>query len=360
MINTFDCIVVGGGLVGLLTARELAKNGLSIAVIEQYDIGEGASWAAAGILSSLCPWQESPATLALMEWSQMHYPLLAKNLTDRGGINPQWWQCGMWLSVKKAIEKEKITRWSAQYDHPISFMSSEKYLKIASQEYVVVALPKVAQIRPPRLIKALQCELDRLGVTVKTHTKVLDLPLRKQRAGIIKTDRGCLYGGQIVLASGAWSGKLSANLRQPLAVKPVRGQIICYQTRPGYVKHILLHKGFYAVPRKDGQLLVGSTLEDVGFNNEITHQAREQLANVATSLLPDIQQFKIVRQWSGLRPALQRDRPLIGPYPDINGLYVNTGHYRHGVLLAPASARLLSDIMLEREPIVPSENYALT
>ena len=130
-----------------------------------------------------------------------------------------------------------------------------------------------------------------------------------------------------------------------------------FKPRDGYLQHILLHDGNYVIPRKDGTLLVGSTLEEVGFNKGPTKQAHQYLRHELESFLPELNDMQFIDQWSGLRPGTPTGLPFIGPHKDIEGLFLNTGHYRNGLLLAPGSARLLVDILLHRPSFMAIENF---
>jgi len=144
-----------------------------------------------------------------------------------------------------------------------------------------------------------------------------------------------------------------------LAVEPVRGQMIMYQTVPGLLRHITLDRGYYLIPRQNGLVLVGSTLEYVGFNKDTTATARAELQDRALALMPALADYDIVRHWAGLRPGTKDNIPFIGEHPKISGLFVNAGHFRNGVVMAPASAQLLVDCMLERPSFTPFEPYSL-
>ena len=144
-----------------------------------------------------------------------------------------------------------------------------------------------------------------------------------------------------------------------LAVEPVRGQMVMFETRPGLLRHITLHEGYYLIPRQNGLVLIGSTLEYTGFNKETTSEARELLVERAISLAPVLADYEVIRHWAGLRPGTSDGIPFIGKHPGIDGLFVNAGHFRNGVVMAPASAQLLVDILLERDSFTGIQPYSL-
>ena len=142
-------------------------------------------------------------------------------------------------------------------------------------------------------------------------------------------------------------------------MQPVRGQMLLFGAEPGIISRIVLDRGHYVIPRRDGNVLMGSTLEYTGFHKETTDEALAELSAIAVNRFPVLKDYPITRQWAGLRPGSPQGVPYIGPFPGIEGLYVNSGHFRNGVVLSPASARLLADLVLDRPPIVPPEPYGL-
>jgi len=163
---------------------------------------------------------------------------------------------------------------------------------------------------------------------------------------------------QVVLAAGAWSGRLLATLGLELPVKPMKGQMILFKCAEDFLPSMVLAKRRYAIPRRDGHILVGSTLENVGFDKTPTDDALQSLRATAIDLLPGLADAEVVKHWAGLRPASPDGIPYIGPVPGHDGLWLNCGHFRNGLVLAPASCQLLTDLMSNRVPSVDPEPYA--
>jgi glycine oxidase len=209
--------------------------------------------------------------------------------------------------------------------------------------------PDVAQIRNPRLGKALQKAAGLAGIQLLENTAVKAVDIRDGQVLGVQTEQGAFTAEQVVIAGGAWSAQILAAAGMDLPVTPVRGQMLLYKARPGMLKHILLHEGHYLIPRRDGLVLAGSTLEYTGFDKETTQQARDILSKAAISLVPKLAQAEIIKQWAGLRPGTADGIPFIGECPGIKGLYLNTGHFRNGVVMAPASVQVLLDRMSGRQ-----------
>jgi glycine oxidase len=168
-----------------------------------------------------------------------------------------------------------------------------------------------------------------------------------------------LAAERVVIAGGAWSSLIMQQAGLELAVEPVLGQMIMFETRPGLLRHITMNGDYYLIPRQNGLVLAGSTMEYTGYTKKITQTARNVLEEKALRLLPALSKYKVIKHWAGLRPGTADGIPFIGEHPQVPGLYMNTGHFRNGVVMAPASAQLLLDSMLGRESFTSFAPYLL-
>jgi glycine oxidase len=356
-----DIVVVGAGIQGLLTARELARGGLSVMLIERNFPGREASRASAGILSPLYPWRVPAPMQALAHWSQQYYPVLADDLRRETGIDPEFINSGM--LIFGAEEQQVAQAWARYSARPLDILEGRQITVCepglaGTQMKSAVYLPTVAHVQSSRLLKALTEHIYGLGVPILNEQPVTGLLERNGEITGLRTPGGDIEAGRVVLATGAWSGELLES--EGLAgygVRPVRGQIIQFDGPPGLLTRILLDDGKYIVSRRNGHLVVGATIEDVGFDDGVTDDARDMLQEAAARILPALGNLPVQRQWAGLRPGTDADCPLIGEHPEMRGLYLNTGHSRHGLTTAPASARLLADLLLERSPILDPGEY---
>ncbi len=355
-----DCIVVGGGVIGMLTAWELTKAGCKVVLLERHRLGQEASWAGAGVLGPLPPWSIPSALDPLLRWSQVRYPELARELGDLTGIDCEWVQSGL-LLLDAAFNGETFS-WARQHSHnPCEILSPAELQALEPRVHAsdqALRCPEVAQIRNPRLLRALAAVTRQAGVGIYENTQVASVTVSHHRVVGVNSSAGRFLSETVVIAGGAWSGQLLAELPFPPALAPVRGQMLLFETQMPLFHHILLREEIYAVPRSDGRVLIGSTLERVGFDKSVTPRARSVLEAAAFGLVPGLEQAKFVGHWSGLRPYAERDTPIIAAHPAIRGLYANTGHYRLGVTLAPGSARLVADVILVRSPVVDREVFA--
>jgi glycine oxidase len=356
-----DCLIVGGGIIGMLTAKELLDAGMSVTVLDSGPLGQESSWAGGGIISPLYPWRHPDALNQLAQWSQKAYPGLVQQLRFASRIDPEYTTSGLLILAPK--DQDRARRWSEQYHPSLSFINPkeitirEPALKTSVDE--AIWMPHVAQIRNPRLVKSLHQSIAGRA-NIYQHTEVTDLwRVRDRLLGVI-TKQGPIEAERVVICAGSWTGKLLKGLKHPPAIEPVLGQMIVFRHKPGRIKRITLHQDRYIIPRQDGRVLVGSTLEHCGFEKTTTDAAKQELYAFATSHFPELASALVEHHWAGLRPGSPNGIPYIGAVPEIPGLYLNAGHFRNGVVLGPASCRLLANIILEHSPILPIAAYRLT
>lgn len=349
--------IVGAGIIGLLTARELALAGQKVVVFEQGLVGREASWAAGGILSPLHPWRYPDPVNWLARLSQAAYPGLCQALAARTPIDPEWIQSGL---LRLGCEEADVARsWAARFEVDIEIRDIGDLLPGRGLEGQGLWMPGLAQVRSPRLLRALNAELRDMGVALHESATVQGLRWQRDRLQGLTVNGEEVEATQAVVAGGPWTGPLLARYGLPLPIKPMRGQMIVIQAKADTLSLMLLKDARYLVPRGDGAILVGSTMENVGFEKETTEEARTDLLRAAVDLLPELQSYPVTHQWAGLRPSSPTGVPFIGEHPEIRGLFVNAGHFRNGVVLGPASAVLAADLVLGRDSSLDPAFYAL-
>ncbi|AUM11952.1 glycine oxidase ThiO [Ketobacter alkanivorans] len=355
-----DILIVGGGVIGLLLARELVKQSISVAIVDSGELGREASWAGGGIVSPLYPWNYSKPVTALANWAQQAYPNLAAELAVESGIDPEFNPCG--LMMLDPPGKDRILDWASVNQKAVQLLSAQQALAKESAlgcglDYAVW-WPHIGNIRNPRLLRSLYAYLKMSDhCKVYSHTEVESI--RESKSGqvdIIAVGKK-LTASKAVICAGAWTGKLLGALGVDTPIQPVRGQMLIFEPRPGLINSMILHQGRYLIPRLDGRILVGSTLEYTGFDKATTKEARELLLEQAFKLVPELRSVPVEAHWSGLRPGSPHGIPFIGKVPGWSNLYVNAGHFRNGLVLAPASVRLMRNLLLNEEPIVDPGPY---
>ncbi len=211
--------------------------------------------------------------------------------------------------------------------------------------------PEIAQIRNPRLLKALVQGCARRQVELAPNEPVLELVVERDRVLGVRTPRRTIAAGETILAAGAWSGELARSLGLELGVEPVRGQMLLVEGLPGALETMVLGcGGRYLIPRADGRILVGSTLEHVGFDRRPTLEGIQGLLAAALRLAPGLARGTLARAWAGLRPATPDRLPFLGRPDGLRGIVLATGHYRNGLVLTPVTAGIVVDVIENRTP----------
>jgi glycine oxidase len=354
-------LIVGGGAIGLLSAYALAQAGVQVCLLEQGQLGGESSWAGGGIVSPLYPWRYSPAVTALAHWSQDFYPRLGEQLLAQTQIDPEVNVTGLyWLDLDDEAEALAWAQREGRALQRVDVAAVERAVPALAAGFGrAVQMADVANVRNPRLLKALRAALEQMpNVILHEQCAVSGFIREAGRVAGVRTATGDLYADQVVLTAGAWSGELMKTLGIELPVVPVKGQMILYKCAEDFLPAMVLAKGRYAIPRRDGHILVGSTLEHAGFDKTPTDEALASLKASAIELLPALADAEVVGHWAGLRPGSPEGIPFIGPVSGHDGLWLNCGHYRNGLVLAPASCQLLADLLLGREPIVDPAPYA--
>ncbi|MCB5185575.1 FAD-dependent oxidoreductase [Methylobacillus gramineus] len=353
-------LVAGGGIVGCLTAMELVARGCQVTIVERNVIasqtsGES-SWAGAGIVFPLLPWMYSEHVNRLTSYGAASYGAICQRLLNETGIDPQLIVSGFLLLPE--FDRAAALAWCEQNQLPAQAVHASAFGVQSLSGEEALWLPTVSQIRPPCLMHALRAWLEQNNVRLLEHTELEPLreiaELREWRT----TSGEMLQADQFIVTSGAWSFDLLKQVASKLQVKPMRGQIVLYKPER-QLQQVVYREGFYLVPRRDGYLLAGSTLEDVGFDASVTSTVREEICAKAEAIMPDLKGLPVIKHWSGLRPGTPDNLPVIAPHPQVQNLYLNTGHFRYGLTMAPASARLVAAMVCGETPWTDAAPFAL-
>lgn len=354
-------IIIGGGIMGLLCARELSQHFDHVTLIEQNAaLGSEASGAGSGIGLPLYPWRYADAVSALVERGQQYYSSFVEELVAETGMPIE--QKALGLLILEAEEHLQAITWAERFHCPIEVLSQAKAKNIAPQVQNVghdcLWLPNILRIPNNQLLAALTASLKkRQNIRILTSCQVNGFVQENERVTGVNTSQGFFAADQLVLAAGAWTGDLLTHLGWQMPIFPVRGQVLLWQLSKSLLSCMVLAEERYLVPRPDNYLLVGSTVECVGFDKTTTQAAHDELYEKAVALLPALAQEKIVKQWAGLRPGSLQGIPFIGKLPGIENVWVNAGHYRNGLIMAPAANELLTDLLLARKPKVAAHPY---
>jgi glycine oxidase len=251
----------------------------------------------------------------------------AGDLFSATGIDPEYQRCGM--LVLPPFDLRVAKQWCASQGVEVE------------QRADALFLPQVAQARNPRLLQSLRARVEQLGGRIVEQCGVEQIVAEAGQVKHLATTQGDFSADTYIVTAGAWSKKLLGGHALLLDVKPIRGQMLLFKFDTPPLPHIVLQNGLYLIPRRDGHLLVGSTLEDVGFDKSTTDEARTMLLQRAAALWPALREMTVVKHWAGLRPASPGNIPTIGRHAKLQNLYINSGHFRYGVTMAPASVEVL-------------------
>ena len=359
-------IVIGGGVIGLSLAYELAAGGgFQVVVLERGEPGREASWAGAGILTPAGDAAAAPVdrlralSLRLIaEWSER---LRAETGIDNGFLRCGALQVATGDQEAAALDAE-AERWRADgiaVETPTAGEVRRLEPRLAPDLARVYRLPEGAQLRNPWHLRALAAACVRRGVELATGTPALGFEGRGGRVERVSTPSGPVAGDRFVLAAGPWSPALAADAGVELPGTPVRGQIVLLESAAPLVSHVVWSRSRYLVPRPEGPLLIGSTEEDAGFDARPTAAGVADLLALARRLVPAAGGAAFARAWAGLRPGSPDAVPVLGPAPGWDNLYLATGHFRSGFELSAGSARLLGRLLRGEQPELPLAPFAV-
>ncbi|MGC1218432.1 MAG: glycine oxidase ThiO [Phormidesmis sp.] len=333
-----DVIIVGGGIIGLAIALELQQQGTQVTILSK-DFAAAAGHAAAGMLAPNAEQLASGPMKDLCQQSLEQYPSWISKLEDLTGIDSGYWPCGI---LAPRLDDQSVSQSGSQPDQTLSAATLHGYQSGLSPNITGgYFYPEDAQVDNRALMRTLRAAAQDAGIEIQTGVSVQGFIQKQGRVIGLRTTAGEKTAGHYILATGAWSGELL-----PVPVLPKKGQMLSLRVPASYgytqpLRRVLFGQQVYIVPRRDGRIIVGATVENVGFTPHNTAAGVSQILNAAIALYPPLADFSIEEQWWGFRPSTPDELPILGPSPCQN-LTLATGHYRNGVLLAPITAKLIA------------------
>jgi len=365
--QTADVVIIGGGVIGLTIARALALQGMRNAILfERGNLGREASFAAAGMLAPQAEADGSDDFFRLACQSRDMYASFTAALHEETGIDIELDTTGTLYLAFTEHDQEEIDKrfdWQTRAD-----LSVEKLTALEARELescitpsllAALRFPQDVQVENRRLLSALANSTQRLGVKTVTETTVNSLQIQHDRLTGVETSRGFIGCPNVIVASGSWTSFIKVSCKgsnegkslppNPIVmIEPVRGQMLCFDSKPQLTRHVIYSPRGYIVPRRDGRLLAGSTSEAAGFAREVTASGIASIVNNAQEIAPRISNLLMIDSWAGLRPRAADGLPVLGPCDEIEGLFYATGHYRNGILLAPITGELIAQAVIDR------------
>lgn len=357
--------IIGAGISGLLTALELIEQGCSVEIFDQQQAGQAASWAGGGILSPMYPWRYPQSVNELAKYGKSMYQTWNEKISPVSGIDFEINETGMLIFDETDFDiglnyKEQYQDPMQQCQHVQRTQLEQLNPHISSRFQHAIHFPQLANIRNPRLLKSIVEYLKQHSqVTFHEQTWVHRFDIvQHQVYGVATTDGQRYAADNVVIATGAWSQHWSEQLQYSIPVSPVQGQMLLFKTPENWLPTMCMNQVMYLIPRKDGHIVCGSSMADVGFDQRPSLQTQQNIYKACLEMVPELADFPIVKHWAGLRPSSPTGVPYIGAFPKIKNLWANFGHYRNGLCMGPASARLLRELMLGQRLTVDASAYS--
>lgn len=348
----YDVLIIGGGVIGLSLARELHRlKAGRIAIVERGELGREASYAAGGMLAPNAENEAVDDFYRVCDRSRSMFPTLAEELLAETGVDIELDRSGTLYTAFTEADSEHLgLRFERQVAAgiPVEKLDAPQALEaepgLSPKVRESLYLRNDWQVENRRLLAALAEYAKRNGIEIVENSSVGSLITEGPDARGALVNGGVLSAGVTVLATGAWTSVIKiGDAVMPLKVRPIRGQMVSFMPANRMFKRVIYSPRGYLVPRADGRILAGATVEDVGFDKRTTDLAIEQLRATAIEIGPGLAAENISEKWSGLRPFAGQGHPIIGAIPGHDNLFVATAHYRNGILLAPVTAKLLAE-----------------
>ncbi len=366
-MKTYDVVIVGGGIIGGSIAFELAERNLRVAVLDRQELMREASWAAAGMLS---PAPDCPAAIPLVPLGRASlalYPKFVDAVEDASDLRSGY-RTGGALEVicHGDVERELSTLVALQRGLGLACeplpLDEARIIEpaLGSEVRAAALLVDECSVKPRTLTCAVLAAAASAGATLSAGVEVNSLALEADKCTGVKTSRGeIVHAAWVVLAAGCWSSQIPEAAPYSPTI-PVRGQMVALRHCGTPIRHVLRSERGYLVPRgleSPQTVVVGSTIENAGYEKRVTSGGIEKILSAANELAPELAKAEIIETWCGLRPGTPDQLPILGPV-DIDGLIFATGHYRNGILLAPITAKLIGEWITERRVSLDWEAFS--
>jgi glycine oxidase len=365
-----DVLILGGGVIGLSLAYELAGQGVKVRVLDRGTPGQEASWAGAGILPPANAATASNPYEQLVALSNELHAAWAERLREETGIDNGYRRTGGLHVARDSAGQEELRQELAlcrakqisAEEVPVDRLAEiEPAVAEGPQPAIRAALrlPGEYQLRNPRHLRALVTACTQRGVAIQPNMAAEDFAVEGGRIHGVRTAAGLLAAEKYCVCGGAWSGMLLTRLGIQIRVKPIRGQMVLLACPTPPLRHIIMEGIRYLVPRDDGRVLVGSTEDDAGFDKRPTSEGVDGLLRFALELAPCLKSAAFERSWAGLRPGTADRLPYLGTIPGMDNGFIAAGHFRSGLQLSPATAVVMAQLIRGRQPQIDLRPFAV-
>ena len=345
-MKSWDGIVVGAGIIGLSLAIELNKQGLRVLVVEKGEPGREASWAAGGMLVDR-PAETLPGLRELATASARMYPEFVHELEDESGLKIDLRSVGTLLFAGDGTGHSPVTTQADALPQLLAELEPALEILNNPEPRFTALYIKERSVDPRHLTHAAIAAARHRGVDFSCGDHVLAVQVADGKASGVSTNKTQFAAGMVVNCAGAWAGQIGPH---SFPTRPVKGQML-YVAMPQkeMVRHVVRAPDVYLIPRSDGRMLIGTTVEEAGFDKQTVSETILKLRQAALDLVPKLADARILEAWAGLRPGTPDGLPILGATMT-PGYFVATGHFRDGILLAPVTARVMAEVILGRVP----------
>jgi glycine oxidase len=351
-------LVIGGGIIGNAVAWRLASEGIEVTIVERGRVGQEASWAAAGMIAPQAEAEGPGPFLRFCVEAKKTFEALLPELIGQSGVDPEYDVASgvLYLALNENDRAELATRakWQREAGLEIDEISGEQARAVSPavspKAIYALYLPNENRVENRQLTLAFLNAALKSGARLLEDSAVEAIETRGGKFAGLRLQGGSLLEGDgAVNAAGSWASQIRGMEADNVRLYPVRGQIVCFQARPNLVGPSIFSLRGYAVPRRDGRVLAGSTREMARYSKDVTLEGMESIVRAAKDMLPSLGALRFREAWAGLRPATADFLPVLGPSPAIRGLYYATGHFRSGILLAALTGKLIASLITGRQ-----------
>jgi glycine oxidase len=358
--SELKAIVIGGGIIGCSVAWRLAAEGVATTVLERGRVGQEASWAAAGMIA---PQAEADGPGPFFDFCMQArdvFESIVDRLVSDGGVDPEYDRAGILYVALDADERaqlERRARWQRSVGATLEELSGAEARRVeprlSPETVYAIHMPTNRRTDNRKLTHAYAAAARKAGAEFVEGARVEGLALRGERAIGVLMDGGSIREADVVInAAGAWAGEIRGLEADRMKLHPVRGQIVCFEVAPGTIGPALFSLRGYVVPRRDGRLLAGSTMEEAGYNKSVTLAGLDKIARGAAAIVPTLGAAAFREAWAGLRPATRDLMPVLGFSPSVSNVLWAAGHFRSGILLSAITGEIIADLVQGRRPAV--------
>jgi glycine oxidase len=357
-VKSWDAIIIGAGIIGLSLAIELNTRGLRVLIVEKGEPGREASWAAGGMLVDSA-FETRPELCELAKASAAIYPEFVHELEDESGVKIDLRSNGTIALTRMRTELHSVlTEHSSvttqAYPLPRPLAELEPALRVTETEMAVLFV-KERCVDPRDLTSAAIAAARHRGIDFSSGDHVIGVEVADGRMSGVRTNKTQFSAGMVVNCAGAWAGQIGP---YQFPTRPVKGQMLCVvMPKKELVRHVVRTPDVYLIPRSDGRMLIGATVEEAGFDKQTVPETILKLRQAALDLVPKLADARILEAWAGLRPGTPDGLPILGATPTL-GYFVATGHFRDGILLAPVTAKIMGQMMTAQNPQIDISRFS--